>query len=135
MGFLTPKGSKPKPVAAASVSGIDASSDSDDDSIRNNDSVVPEQAPTSTITEYKFGMAERLQLAVASKAGLTVKRSPDLVPLGKQFDAMRKQMRQLIQTAKTLHSSMEKVNVDRVKVSAFRAIRAKRYQEARKSIR
>lgn len=93
---------------------------------------VPEQAPpqatphqaspseksvVSPLDDYKFGVAERLQETVAIKTACSkVKRSPDLVPLSKQFDSLRKRLRQMIATAKKYHESMLVLDKDRLQV-------------------
>ena len=89
---------------------------------------VPEQAPakvdspserlkqTNPLADYKFGIADRLLEAVATKCVLMPKRSPDLVPLSKQFDTMRKRLRQMIGTAKKYHESMITLDKDRMQV-------------------
>jgi hypothetical protein len=88
---------------------------------------IPEQAPfksasseeslVSPLADYKFGIAERLQETVAVKAASSqVKRSPDLVPLSKQFDALRRRLRQMIATSKKYHESMLALDKDRMQV-------------------
>lgn len=93
---------------------------------------IPEQAPNASnvsmtpsdersqqmnpLTDYKFGIAERLVETVAAKSVHMQKRSPDLVPLSKQFDAMRKRLRQMIYTAKRYHESMNILDKDRMRV-------------------
>ena len=68
---------------------------------------------------YKFGIADRLSRAVAEHFAETdtSKRSPDLVPLTKQFEETRKRLRQMIGTAKRYHASVRVLDQDRMKVS------------------
>ena len=85
----------------------------------------PEQAKEPEVPppeEYKFGIADRLQRAVAEHSfagfgGADTKRSPDLVPLTKQFEETRKRLRQLIATSKRYHASISTLDQDRMKVS------------------
>jgi hypothetical protein len=70
---------------------------------------------------YKFGILERLNDAVEMKLtnSTTVShRSPDLIPLMKSFDIMRKKLRQMIATAKKYHQSMINLDSDRIQVMA-----------------
>lgn len=67
--------------------------------------------------EYKFDIASRLDDSVAIKLVNAPNRSPDLIPLTKSFDAMRKRLRQLISSAKQYHKSMNVLDMDRLQVS------------------
>ena len=70
------------------------------------------------IPVYKFGIAHRLDRAVAEHfADIDSKRSPDLVPLTKQFEETRKRLRQMIGTAKRYQASVRALDLDRMKVS------------------
>jgi len=81
----------------------------------------PEQA-IAVPPEYKFGISDRLSRAVDDICGPqgsvldAVKRSPDLVPLSKQFEDMRKRLRQTIGTAKRYQASLTALDQDRTKV-------------------
>lgn len=67
--------------------------------------------------DYKFGIAERLESAVATKKSNDHgKRSPDLVPLSKEYESMRKNLRSLISAAKNYQESMNVVDQERMKV-------------------
>jgi hypothetical protein len=86
------------------------------------DSAPPEQAPpvdntatTPTVT-YKFGIAERLDEAVPKKSMSLQKRSPDLVPLSKDFEEMRKNLRQMIASAKKFQESMITMDKNRLQM-------------------
>ena len=72
------------------------------------------------ITEnYKFGIMERLNDAVAMKVANSTAasyRSPDLIPLMKSFDNMRKKLRQMIVISKKYHQSMMTLDHDRTQV-------------------
>ena len=131
MVFLARKGKMvdvPAPAKEKTRKEKEEDDDDDDDDVSSReaeaDSAQPaEQAPStgqssrSHHSEYKFGIAERLTRAVKEKAlENEAKRSPDLVPLSKQFDAMRKRLRAMIQTAKQYKKSMEKVDDDRMQV-------------------
>ena len=62
---------------------------------------------------------ERLNDAVALKLTLSTtasRRSPDLIPLMKSFDLMRKKLRQMIVTTKKYHQSMMNLDLDRIQV-------------------
>jgi hypothetical protein len=74
------------------------------------------QVNNTLLTDYKFGIADRLLETVATKTPSHMKRSPDLVPLSKQFDTMRKRLRQMIATAKRYHESMAALDKDRMQV-------------------
>jgi DNA repair ATPase RecN len=66
---------------------------------------------------YKFGIADRLTRTVEVKvAQSTVKRSPDLVPLTRQFDAFRKKIHKIIELTKKYHSSLTQVDENRLRV-------------------
>jgi hypothetical protein len=66
---------------------------------------------------YKFGILERLNEAVASKMFDSASyRSPDLIPLMKGYDTMRKKLRLLISLAKKYHQSMLTLDFDRMEV-------------------
>lgn len=95
------------------------------------DTKAPEQAPSNAassefslasvgdnpLTDDKFGIANRLVETVAAKSVSQVKRSPDLVALSKQFDAMRKRLRQLITTAKKYHKSMAVLDKNKLQMA------------------
>jgi hypothetical protein len=98
---------------------------------QNNDNV--EQAPSSSFRLssqqqssslqqqpsphlYKFGIMDRLNEAVASKAVNASNRSPDLIPLMKSFDIFRKKLRHTITVAKKYHQSMMTLDLDRIQV-------------------
>ena len=95
---------------------------------------VPVSAPLSpsssqqplSVEHYKFGITERLNDAVALKltdsATLSF-RSPDLIPLMKSFDNMRKKLRQMIATVKTYHQSMVTLDHNRLQVCSCFQIR------------
>lgn len=79
----------------------------------------PEQAPNKSeepTVVYKFGIADRLEDAVNSRSASKEKRSPDLVPLSKEFDSFRKRLRQLHLSAKQYHDSLCKMNQQRSQV-------------------
>jgi hypothetical protein len=78
--------------------------------------VVQSSSFRSAQIEYKFDIASRLDESVAVKLVNAPNRSPDLIPLTKSFDAMRKQLRQLISSAKQYHKSMIALDVDRLQV-------------------
>jgi hypothetical protein len=65
---------------------------------------------------YKFDIAGRLDESVAIKLVSAPNRSPDLIPLTKSFDAMRKRLRQLIATVKRYGKSMSALDMDRLQV-------------------
>jgi len=75
-------------------------------------------AAPETIVHYKFGIADRLNRAVEGHPydSSLAKRSPDLVPLTKQFEDMRKRLRQMIGAAKRYHASLQVVDQERVQV-------------------
>jgi hypothetical protein len=77
----------------------------------------PEQAPQAKIEApavvHKFGIADRLNDGVIARSTSSEKRSPDLVPLSKEFDVIRKQLRQLNISAQQYHDSLCKMNKQR----------------------
>lgn len=86
-------------------------------------SQTEEQAPPAqpAVVEeppYKFGIADRLSRAVDATPNVeeAVKRSPDLVPLSKKFEDMRKRLRQMINKARLYHASMSTLDQDRIEV-------------------
>ena len=72
--------------------------------------------PAEPLPEYIFGISERFEEAIASKSTRTEKRSPDLVPLTKEFETMRKRLRQLIVSAKKYHETAAALDKSRVEV-------------------
>ena len=106
--------------------------DSESSRMRKLPAVKEEQAPPvpekpkdtvaakteEDIPVYKFGIAHRLDRAAAEHfADIDSKRSPDLVPLTKQFEETRKRLRQIIGTAKRYQASVRALDLDRMKVS------------------
>lgn len=97
-----------------------------------NKPAPPEQAPALgepkisennvAIVEYKFGIANRLTESVASKVVSLQKRSPDLVPLSKEFEGMRKGLRQMISSAKKFQESMIEMDKNRLQVISLAGI-------------
>ena len=89
-------------------------------SIRTPSSSSSSQQSQLMLAEnYKFGILERLNDAVALKLTLSTtasRRSPDLIPLMKSFDLMRKKLRQMIVTTKKYHQSMMNLDSDRIQV-------------------
>ena len=89
-------------------------------SIRTPSSSSSSQQSQLMLAEnYKFGILERLNDAVALKLTLSTtasRRSPDLIPLMKSFDLMRKKLRQMIATTKKYHQSMMNLDSDRIQV-------------------
>jgi hypothetical protein len=79
-----------------------------------------EQAPQAKIKEpamvHKFGIADRLNDGVIARSTSSEKRSPDLVPLSKEFDVIRKHLRQLNISAQQYHDSLCKMNKQRSQV-------------------
>ena len=88
-------------------------------SIRTPSSSSSQQSQLMLAENYKFGILERLNDAVALKLTLSTtasRRSPDLIPLMKSFDLMRKKLRQMIATTKKYHQSMMNLDSDRIQV-------------------
>ena len=88
-------------------------------SIRTPSSSSSQQSQLMLAENYKFGILERLNDAVALKLTLSTtasRRSPDLIPLMKSFDLMRKKLRQMIVTTKKYHQSMMNLDSDRIQV-------------------
>jgi hypothetical protein len=89
------------------------------DDVKDSESPL-EQAPPAkseeAVVTYKFGIADRLNDAVNARSTSTDKRSPDLVPLSKDFDVIRKQLRQLNISAKQYHDGLCKMNKQRSQV-------------------
>ena len=83
-------------------------------------SLRPSESSTEQIstlsTEYKFDIASRLDESVALRLVDAPNQSPDLIPLTKSFDALRKRLRQMIATAKQYHKSMTTLDMDRLQV-------------------
>jgi protein required for attachment to host cells len=80
-------------------------------------SISSTQPSSLRSTEYKFGIADRLnETVLATNSVNAPNRSPDLIPLTKKFDAMRKRLRQLIATAKKYHKSLNTLDIDRLEV-------------------
>ena len=76
-------------------------------------------SPINITENYKFGIMERLNDTVAMKVAKSTTasyRSPDLIPLMKSFDSMRKKLRQMITLSKKYHQSMMTLDGDRIQV-------------------
>jgi hypothetical protein len=109
-----------KPLESQADSNQSVKDDSADIEV---DNAPPEQAPsslvdstTTTTVTYKFGIAERLDEAVPKKSMSLQKRSPDLVPLSKDFEEMRKNLRQMIASAKKFQESMITMDKNRLQM-------------------
>jgi len=75
---------------------------------------APENVEEAT---YKFGIADRLNHVVERAPEVdSAKRSPDLVPLTKQFEDMRKKLRGMLVTAKRYHGSLQTLDQNRLQV-------------------
>ena len=84
---------------------------------------LSQQSQIVLTENYKFGILERLNTAVARKltnSATASHRSPDLIPLMKSFDILRKKLRHMIATTKKYHESMINLDSDRVQVIAYK---------------
>ena len=84
---------------------------------------LSQQSQIVLTENYKFGILERLNHAVARKltnSATASHRSPDLIPLMKSFDILRKKLRHMIATTKKYHESMINLDSDRVQVIAYK---------------
>jgi hypothetical protein len=91
-----------------------------EDSEEKNSSEVKKAAGakaalTKEVPMNKTHIATRLDEAL--KGAKPVNRSSDLVPLGREFDKMRKQLRTLIAAAKHYHAVRAEVEKARMEVS------------------
>lgn len=88
-----------------------------DDTTKEPVSLSEQAPPKEPTVVYQFGIADRLEVAINSRSANDEKRSPDLVPLSKEFDAFRKRLRQLNLAAKDYHDALCKMNKQRSQVS------------------
>jgi hypothetical protein len=78
----------------------------------------PEAARGNSAAQSTSSVQERLQRAVEEgvKAETNMKRSPDLVPLGQNFDVTRKQLHTLLLSAKKHHESLQQLDQTRMEM-------------------
>jgi hypothetical protein len=75
------------------------------------------KAEKEDLSKYKTQVASRLAKALEEMSPSSAHRSPDLVPLTKDFQNMRKKLRSLIVSAKAYQKATLKVEKSRSKVS------------------
>jgi hypothetical protein len=83
----------------------------------DNEKKAASEAKKVVLTKETF-IATRLDRAL--KGAKPVNRSSDLVPLGREFDKMRKQLRSLIVAAKHYHAA--RVEVEKARMEVRRAV-------------
>jgi hypothetical protein len=73
--------------------------------------------PAAADDQGKTKIAERLQKAVgAAPPGKNKNRSPELIPLTEEYEAMKKRLRRLILVVKTYAQKTEQMNLARDEV-------------------
>lgn len=103
----------------------------------------PEKVAQSTPPTKKGGKADAAALPAKPKTGIAARldqavkaypkkqnRSSDLIPLTREFEVMRKKLKDIIVSAKHYPTTLLEVDVARLDVSAMRDLKQKRYKEA-----
>lgn len=117
-------GDKPESAPPESAPPEQQKAQSDDgDAFRDHRQPMHEQQPD--LTSCKTEVARRLYDAVnAADDDRIVNRSPDLVPLAKDFEVVRKRLRSLIKAAKDYHAVSQKLTASRAKLVEELAVMA-----------
>lgn len=112
--FQEDEAARDKPAVESEAPALEQAPPSTTIATTTTTTTAPEKVEEAT---YKFGIADRLNHVVERAPEVdSAKRSPDLVPLTKQFEDMRKKLRGMLATAKRYHSSLQTLDQDRLQV-------------------